>query len=326
MKKILVAALLLIAAGSTALFAAGGAQDNSGKKRIAVIMRTQADTFAAWLANSIVAEAKGYSNIAVDVMDGQLDDNRIHSFLENAITNKYDMVIIQCNNAEAQRPFVQKVVDAKIPVILTNTRIPGMEDRTNSVDANPYDQGAVVARYALDKIPQNAKVVVLLGPSGNMHTIERRRAWQEEFFAKRPDVQILAENIANYAKDEAMKLMDDWVTTYGQIDAVIGMNDSMTAGGLESVKNNPRYSAIQAYGVDGTAEAGLLIQEGKFSATSFQNAYELGRVNMRLANKIFSGQITGVKGGVENTDIDCPLITKENVQILIDAHKAAGSL
>jgi inositol transport system substrate-binding protein len=201
-----------------------------------------------------------------------------------------------------------------------------MEDRTNSVDANPYDQGAVVARYALDKIPQNGRVVVLLGPSGNMHTIERRRAWEEEFFKKRPDVKILAENIANYAKDEAMKLMDDWVTTHGQIDAIIGMNDSMAAGGLESVKNNPRYRNILVFGVDGSAEAALLIQEGRFTATSFQNAYELGRVNLTLANKIFSGQITGKRGGVENTDIDCPLITKDNVQQLVDAHKAAGTL
>jgi inositol transport system substrate-binding protein len=325
MKKVLVAALILCAVLSTNVFAAGG-QQAGGKKRIALIVRTQADTFAAWLANAITAEAKKYPEINVDVMDGQLDDNRIHNFLENAITNKYDMVIIQCNNAEAQRPFVQKVVDAGIPVILTNTRIPGMEDRTNSVDANPYDQGAVVARYALDKIPQNARVVVLLGPSGNMHTIERRRAWEEEFFKKRPDVKILAENIANYAKDEAMKLMDDWVTTHGQIDAVIGMNDSMAAGGLESVKNNPRYSNILVFGVDGSAEAALLIQEGRFTATSFQNAYELGRVNLVLANKIFSGQITGKRGAVENTDIDCPLITKDNVQQLIDAHKAAGSL
>jgi inositol transport system substrate-binding protein len=325
MTRMIAVVCLALAVASPAVFAGGGSQ-SGGKKRIAFILRTQADTFAAWLANSLVTEAKKYPDVSVDVMDGQLDDNRIHNFLENAITNKYNMVIIQCNNAEAQRPFVQKVVDAKIPVILTNTRIPGMETVTNSVDANPYDQGAVVARYALNKIPQNARVVVLLGPSGNMHTIERRRAWQQEFFAKRPDVKILAENIANYAKDEAMKLMDDWVTTHGQIDAVIAMNDSMAAGGLESVKNNPQYRNILAFGVDGTAEAALLIQEGRFTATSFQNAYELGRVNMVLANKIFSGSISGMKGGVENTDIDCPLITKDNVQTLITAHKEAGNL
>ena len=161
MKRMIAVLCLALAAASPAVFAGGGSQ-SGGKKRIAFILRTQADTFAAWLANSLVTEAKKYPDVSVDVMDGQLDDNRIHNFLENAITNKYNMVIIQCNNAEAQRPFVQKVVDAKIPVILTNTRIPGMETVTNSVDASPYDQGALVARYALDKIPQNARVVVLL--------------------------------------------------------------------------------------------------------------------------------------------------------------------
>jgi inositol transport system substrate-binding protein len=104
------------------------------------------------------------------------------------------------------------------------------------------------------------------------------------------------------------------------------MNDSMAAGGLESVKNNPQYRNILAFGVDGSAEAALLIQEGRFTATSFQNAYELGRVNLDLANKIFTGQITGKGSNVVNTDIDCPLITKDNVQQLVDAHKAAGTL
>jgi len=116
--------------------------------------------------------------------------------------------------------------------------------------------------------------------------------------------------------------MEDWVQANDKIDAVISTNDNMAAGALEVVKDNPKYKDLLAYGVDGTAEAALLIQEGRLTSTSFQNAYELARKSMELADQILTGKVTGLV----NTDIDCPLITKDNVQQLIDAHKATGAL
>ena len=75
---------------------------------------------------------------------------------------------------------------------------------TGSVDADPYEQAKVNCELALKKIPKNAKVVVLQGPAGNFHSTKRREAWKKEFFDKRSDVKILAEDIANWNKDEAM--------------------------------------------------------------------------------------------------------------------------
>ena len=72
----------------------------------------------------------------------------------------------------------------------------------------------------------------------------------------------------------------------------------------------------------GTAEAALLIQEGRMTSTSFQNAYALAVKNMELADQILTGKVTKLV----DFDIDCPLITKDNIKDLIDAHKAAGSL
>jgi inositol transport system substrate-binding protein len=320
MKKVLVIALATLTLLSSAVFAAG--EKDSGTKRVAYIARAQGDSFAAWLANSIRDEAKKYPNLRVDVMDGQANDDKVNSFIENCISNRYDLIILQCNNGEAQTPYIRRVVEAKIPIILTNPRVPGLEGISNSVDADPYEQGAVNARLALSQIPQGAKVVVINGPAGNLHSTERRKSWQQEFFDKRPDVRIVGEQIANWNKDEAMRYMEDWVQANDQIDAVISMNDNMAAGALEVVKGNSKYDKLLVYGVDGTAEAALLIQEGRMTSTSFQNAYELARTSMDLANKILTGAVTSLV----NTDIDCPLITSQNVKMLIDAHKATGAL
>src|SRR5690606_15226222 len=217
--------------------------------KVAYVARAQSDSFAAWLANAVEEEAKKYDNIKLDVFDGQANDEKENSLIENAITNKYDLVIVQPNNGEAQRPYVEKVVKAGIFAITTNARISGIEG-ASSVDAQPYEQAAVNARVAVEQVPQNAKVVVLQGPSGNFHADERRKSWQAEFFDKRPDVQIVGEQIANWNKDEAMRYMEDWVQANDKIDAVISMNDNMAAGAIEVVKDNPKYKDMLVYGVD----------------------------------------------------------------------------
>ena len=290
---------------------------DSGSKqyRVAYIARTQSDSFAAWLANEMKAAAEKYDDITLDVFDGQADDEKENAAIENAITNGYDAIIVQPNNGEAQRPYVEKIVEAGIIAITTNARIDGIEG-ASSVDADPYKQAAVNAELALEQIPENGKVVVLNGPSGNFHADERRKAWQAEFFDKRPDVTIVAEDIAHWNKDEAMAFMEDWVTAHGQIDAIISMNDNMAAGALEIVQD---YSKILSYGVDGTAEACLLIQEGKMTSTCLQSAIDLAELNMETVHKLLTGEETKI-----DVDIEEVLITKENAGDFVEMYKERG--
>lgn len=288
--------------------------------RVAFIARAQADSFAAWLASAVKDEAKKYDNIKLEVFDGQASDDTENGLIENAISNKFDAIIIQPNNGEAQRPYAVKAVKAGIKVITTNARIKNIEG-ASSVDADPYAQAAVNAKAALQQIPENANVVVLKGPPGNFHADERRRSWQTEFFEKRKDVKIVGEEIANWNKDEAMNYMETWVQKNPKIDAIIAMNDNMCAGALEVVKNNPKYKGIKAYGVDGTAEACLLIDKGIMTSTSLQSAYDLATAILDTTNKLVTG-----KEKVINTDIDCPLINKDNVPKYIEMHKKAGAI
>ena len=314
-KLALVVTLVLFAS-----FFVCGSAAAADKFRIAYVARAQADSFAAWLANAVKVEAAKYPNVTLDVFDGEANDEKENAMIENAITNKYDCIIVQPNNGEAQRPYVEKIVEAGIIAITTNARISGIAG-SSTVDADPYMQAKVNCDLAVSQVPQNAKVVVLNGPPGNFHADERRRAWGKEFFEKRPDVTIVGEQIANWNKDEAMKFMEDWVQSNSVIDAVVSMNDNMCAGALEVVKGNSKFDKLLAYGVDGTAEAVLLIQEGRMTATCMQSAYDLAELLMSTANKLLTKQEKQI-----DTDIGNPLITKDNVEKFVEILKAAGAL
>lgn len=319
-RRTLLNSALLAALGAGALSACGNAGSGNGKYRVAYIARAQADTFAAWLANEIKAAAEEFDDMTIEVFDGQAVDNTVNTLIENAISNMFDGIIIQPNNGEAQLPYVERCVEAGIKTITTNPKIDGI-DGASTVDSNPYDQAKAVATLALDAIPKDAKVVVLNGPGGNFHSTERRRSWEEEFFQKRPDVTILAEDLANWNKDEAMALMEDWSLTHPTIDAVISMNDNMAAGAIEAVKGKAAFSNLMAYGVDGTPEACLLIRDGLMTATTLQDAKELAKLNVQAIHDL----LTGAKEQVD-LSIGNPVITPDNVDEYISMYSETGQI
>ncbi|QEW04923.1 sugar ABC transporter substrate-binding protein [Microbacterium lushaniae] len=320
------AAAVALSLGGCAVTTGNPASDGDTERekkdeyRVAYIARAQADSFAAWLANEMKAAAEDYDDITLEVFDGQADDEVENRMIENAIANKFDAIIVQPNNGDAQSPYIQQAIDAGIVTITTNPRVEGLNGG-DSVDANPYDQGAVVAQLALEQVPENAKVVVLTGPAGNFHSTARRDAWQKEFFDQRPDVTIVAEDTANWNKDEALTLMEDWSLANSEIDAIISMNDNMAAGALEALKGKSNFEGILAYGVDGTPEATLLIQEGLLTASTLQNARELAELNIKSVHELLTGEKDEI-----NVDIGNPLITSDNVQEYIDLYLEAGLL
>ncbi len=322
--KLLIVACLMTLAVIGCQKSSGGSSSSSsssdGKIRVAYIARAQTDSYAAWLVDALKAEMAKYPDMALDVFDGQENDDVQNGLIENAIINNYDVIIVQPNNGEAQRPYVEKIVDAGIIAITTNARISGIEG-ASSVDADPYLQAKVQADAAVSQIPQNANVVVLVGPPGNFHSDERRISWEEEFFKKRPDVKIVGEQIANWNKDEALNFMEAWVQANDRIDAVISMNDNMAAGAIEVTKSNPKFDNMLVYGVDGTAEAVLLIDEGKMTSTTMQSAYDLSEKIADTAHKLATGAAKQI-----DTDIGNPNITKESVGPYLQMYKDNGTI
>ena len=338
MKKI---AAVSIAAALAAVPSAAMAED---AYRVCFVARASADTFAAWLTDSMVKTAETYDDIELTCVSGEGDDNKMATLLEDCITKEYDYVIVQSNNNAAQAPYVKAIADAGIPVITTNptthqcdldgeTGDPEVDNAvmagTGTVDADPVEQASRGAVRAVEEVPENGNVVILRGPSGNYHAEKRREAWDTYFFAERPDVTILYEDYANWHNDEAMALMETWTQAGTHIDAIISMNDNMAAGAIEAIRNNPDYinedgtANFLAYGVDGTAQGCLLIKEGLLTATALQDASEIAKLNMEYAEKVLNGEMeyTEVSDFVE-----APEINAENVDEFIQIYIENGEL
>lgn len=299
-----------------------GCSDNTGQEeknfRVAFITRSQTDTFAVWLADEMIAEAKKYPDITLEVLDGEGSDEKQSAVIEQAIAGGYDAIVVQPSNGEAQRPYVEKIVASGIIAVTTNSRIEGIEG-ASAVDTDPYMQAQVNAEAAISLVPENGKVVIIKGPAGNLHADERYKAWKEVFFTARPDVTILGEDFGNWDREKAKKLMTDWAGMQESIDAIIAMDDDMAIGALEAVIGNPAYDNVLSFGVDGTPEACLLIRQGKMTATALQSAIELAELNMQTVHDLLTGRKTKVDGDIRTT-----IVNKVNVGKYLEIYAERG--
>lgn len=294
----------------------------TAKYRVAYVARTLSDQFAAWLATEIKNQAKDYADtFSVDVLDSQGDSEKQNSIIETCITKKYDCIIIQPNDGEMQRPYAKKVVDAGVKCITTNAKIPNLEG-SSSVDADPYEQGKVLADDAVKRVPKNARVVLMSALPGNLHTTSRMKAYKEIFLKQRPDVKLLAEvTLQTVSEADAMSTFEDWVQSYGQIDAVLTVADELALADLEVVKDNPKYKNILAYGVNGISKGLLKIKSGEYTATCQQDAAQIAALNLKAAKELLTGEKKQV-----NYKVDAIFIDKTNVQKYIDEYVKKGML
>ena len=243
----------------------------------------------------------------------------IKPLIENGKLNMVlDAYVPKWSPAEAKK-LVKEAVAAGVKVVTVNNRI--NDDSIPAVDADPMQQAEVNAKLAIQQVPKDAKVVVLMGPAGNMHSDKRREAWAKYFFDVRKDVKIVGEQIANWNKDEGMRLMEDWIQSNPKIDAIVSMNDNMAAGALEAVKGSGAKSYPLTYGVDGTAEACLKIKAGEMTSTSLQSAFSLAQLSVKMSHELLTG-----KKVASPQFITAELITKENADKFIAMHKELGNI
>jgi ABC-type sugar transport system substrate-binding protein len=243
--------------------------------------------------------------------------------METCVSQGYDYVILLPIQPEAEDDIVAQYIEDGTPFMNINLDDGGVE-KASSVIANPYDLGTIVAKYAKEQLADDANVVVLLGPSGNTDSIERRRAYDDVLF-KDSNIKILDEQIGDWEKSKGMSLMENWIQKYGDdgIDAVISMNDAMAIGAYEAAKEAGIADKLKFFGVDGLADAAVSISEGGLTATALQDAQVMAQEGARITHEVLTGQN---KDGYEKVEIPVTLITKDNVDEYIKRYTENGMI
>lgn len=304
--------------------AAGEAPSGEDGKtfRVAAIVKSQSEVWASWLSKSLINHASDYDDVEVTLFDAQNDQTKTVQYIETAVTQKFDLIIVQKVAASDTNELFQEVVNQDgIPIIAVN--IPVDDGVSYNIPAPNYDLGFAMGQAAAERLPENAKILIMRGKVVDVEQ-QRYNGLKAALLDTRSDITVLDEKVANYSRDEGMKLMENWLQVYPDFDGLIALSDSMAIGGVEACKavSGFDFDHVQIYGVDGLADSCLAIQAGQMTATVLQDADVMAKEAIDLGHKILTGEVTERQDIMIETDV----IDKDNVESYLEKHRENGIL
>jgi ribose transport system substrate-binding protein len=227
----------LLAAGFIA--AAGLAAQAADTKTIAVSIPAADHGWTGGVVYHAQQEAKAlearYPGLKVIVKtspDGASQANA----LEDLTTQGIDaLVTLPHNSDELTDPL--KAVKAKGVFVTVVDRALRDPIQDLYVAGNNPALGAVSAAYVKDKLGGKGDIVVIRGLP---IVIDEQRVNAFNEGLKGSDVKVIDSQFGNWSRDDAFKVMQDFLTKHPKIDAVWCQDDDMAVGVLEAIKQANR--------------------------------------------------------------------------------------
>ena len=232
-----------------------------------------------------------------EVFDGLGDVAKQTNDVEDMISRKFDMILINPFDSKAIVPVTLRAKEAKIPVIALDIDIDPSGYSESTIICDNKTIGFNLGNYAgsLFNKPE-VRIILISGYPGGIDSYDRRMGFLEgihkyqlEKFG-RTGVQVLFHNYADYAFDPATKVAEDALVKIGNdFDLLYAENDAMAMGALKAIEENGKIDKKVIIGVDGWKKMYELIKEGKATATGLNSPTELGDLTVKKVHEFLNG-------------------------------------
>ncbi len=247
------------------------AKTSDGKWLIGFAQDTLNQPWRAYQAKVVERELKKLPNVVSLITDGQGRSEKQIANIEDMVTRGIDLLIVSPNQEGALTPVISQVYKKGIPVICIDRGVSG-EDYTLWVKGDNFKVAAMCADYIAQKLTKKfgeprGNVVVLEGVPGSSSAIERGQGFKNRIAEKYPKMKIIASQPADYRRDKGMHVMEDYLQTFRNIDAIFSMADEMTMGAISAIENAGRRKEIIIASMNATSEAIKAVMEGRIDCT-----------------------------------------------------------
>jgi ribose transport system substrate-binding protein len=201
------------------------------------------------------------------------------SQIEDVVVKKPSAIVFIPVDYKAMVPGVEKINDAKIPMVNVTDRSAGGKF-VAFVGADDYSLGLETGRYLLKSLGGKGNFVIIEGVKGSLTNVDRVRGFNDAL-KENPGAKLLTSQPANYQRLQALQVMENLMQSHAQIDGVMAANDAMAIGAIEALDGANRKA--QVIGVNGTKEAIDAIKTGKLLASGDYNGFVQGCIGTMVA-------------------------------------------
>ncbi len=253
-----------------------------------------------------VEEAAARHGVKCITYNADDNPNKEVSNLEDLVTRKVDIIIINTYYAEAIRPAIKMINEAKIPIVVLSSSLATGSDFTSHLSVDTLGSARDAGRLFVQKLGGKGKVVQIEGKPGSVVNQMRGRGFRE-VIDKEKGIEVVADVVCNYERVQALRAMEDILRAHPKIDAVYCHSNDMTLGAIQAAKEAGRNKDMWFVGYDGlTLEELQAIYNGDIFATYFYLPF--GAEGVEVAIRILRGQKVP-----KEVVFPSPLMTKENI-------------
>lgn len=280
------AALLVSACGGQLSGTTGGNQ-----KKIGLALSTLSNPFFVSLRDGS-QKAADSAGMKLLIADAQDDNSKQADEINNFITQKVDVLIVNPTDSDAVVPAVQKANDAGIPVIAVDRSSNGGKV-TSFIASDNVDAGKKAAVELIKAVPQSADVAMLIGVPGASAARDRGMGFTQalgDTSVNTKGVHLVAQQVASFKRDQALNVMQNILTANAKLAGVFTQNDDMGLGAVQAIKAKGPSVKVSVVSIDGIPEARAAVKSGDIAADIAQQPDLMGRRAVETAKKITDKQ------------------------------------
>ncbi len=246
-------------------------------------------------------------NVKFIEFDGQGKAENQISQTENFLAMDVDAIILNPFDKYGSASVVSIAKREGKPVVVVNSTVVNLDKADAYVGSSDSEAGCIAASYICKLLNGKGNIAFIRGPSGHSAEIGRT-AGIMEILKNYPEIKIIFDQSANWDRTQGLNLMENWLSTGKEINAVIAQNDEMALGAYKAIEAAGKKDKIFVIGIDAIQDALKAVKEGKLCATVFQDSRGQGALSLEIAVKLIQKQ------KVNHTNyIPFQLVTKDNL-------------
>ena len=260
-------------------------------QKVGVSMAYFDDLFLTTLREAMTAQAKE-TGVKLQFEDAQGDIGKQLSQIQNFIAQKVDAMVVNPVDSSATPKMTKLATDAGIPLVYVN-REPYEKDLPEKVvyvGSDEHVSGKLEGEAIAALLNNKGNVAIMMGELSTQAAVLRTEG-VEKVIAQHPEMKVVQKQTANWRRNEAIDLMNNWLVAGTKIDAVAANNDEMAIGAIIAVQQagkDPKKIFIG--GVDATRDALGEMEKGNLAVTVFQDAKGQGKAVVDSAIKLIKGE------------------------------------
>ena len=274
------------------LFVMGGCgkKADDGKVKVGVAVASFDDLFLINMVDAMKAHAKEtYADeLEVVFVDSKDDAAKQLGQVENFITQGMDAVVIIPVDTDATGPMTKACIDNEVKVVYVNRKPGDLPEGSYYVGSDEISAGVMQMEYVAEKLNGEGNIVILVGKLDN-EGARKRTEGVKSIADKFPGINVIKEQTGLWQRAMGMQIMENWIASGDQIDAVMANNDEMAIGAISAIEASGKLGEIIVAGVDATADALSVMDAGKLDVTIFQDGKGQGSGAINAAYNAVKG-------------------------------------